>query len=268
MDRILYFRKAKGRNDIPTYKVQILRSRMDGFIVYYIQLVGEVQRTEFWQVQGEMHKVFYRFQDRYHREERNLSTYLVYEESFEGWLKSMGQEENWSKLWKIPVYSDYHRADNVKWLLQTIPRKDWPTKVLVLGTGMGMKEWLPFIAPYVQSMELYVEFLTKGLEQLREKLCEEYGMVTDLRLVAPGEFEKERLGSTEPVLVIDLSGTGKRSVLGLAKGSVWVDMDSCEQKRHLMEDRASGVTYLSLKTIWKREMQETLDTISNFAYNT
>ncbi len=268
MERILFFRKAKGRNDIPTYRVQILRTKTEGFIIYYIQLAGQVQETDFWQVQGEMYKVFCRLQDRYYREEKNIPTYLAWEEDFGGWLRNAGQEQDWAKLWKIPVYSDYYKPDNVKWLLDTIPRREWPRKAIVLGSGMGMKEWLPYVVPYVQSVELYVEFLTKGLEQLREELCEEYGMVTDLMLVAPGEFAKERLCSREPVLVIDFAGAGKRTVLGLAKGSIWVDMDSCEEKRHLMEDRPSGVSYLSLKTIWKREMQETLDTISNFAYNT
>lgn len=241
---------------------------MTGFIVYYIQLVGQVQLAEHFRVQEEMYKAFSQFQARYKREERQLHTYLVYEESFQKWLQETGQALTWSNSWELPLYSDYHQKDNLKLLLQQIPHKEWPSKAYVLGSGMGMKEWLPWIAPHVQSIELYVEFLTKGLEMLREELCEEYGMITDLKLVAPGEFPKERLRSKERILVIDFSGQQKLSVLGLARGSIWVDMDSSEEKRHLIEDRPTGVKYLSLNTIWQREMQETLDTISKFAYNT
>ena len=68
--------------------------------------------------------------------------------------------------------------------------------------------------------------------------------------------------------MVDYSGDCVISIRGLAKGSIWVDMESVESKRHLMEDRVVGPQYLSLKTIWRREMMETLDTVSKFAYNT
>lgn len=224
--------------------------------------------AELTDIYGEMSKALCRLQTRYRKEETQPRTYLVYEEGFEKWLKDREREPVWQRLWGMPLYSDYHRTENLKWILQTIPPKNWPKKALVLGSGMGMKEWLPLIAGRVQNIQLYLEFATKGLEELREELCEEYGMVTDLKLVAPGEFHKEHIRSTEPVLVIDFSGGKPISVLGLARGSIWIDMDAAESKRHLIEDRPTGITYLSLKNLWKREMLETLDTISKFAYNT
>lgn len=268
MDRILYFRMTKGRNDIPAYRIQVLRSRMSGFVVYYLQITGVAWEEDLQDIYGEMYKALYRLQCRYVREEKELHTYLVYEDNFEKWLDDMEQNVNWQQLWGLPMYSDYHKYENMRLLLQSLPKGKWPKKAIILGSGVGMKEWMPLIAPHVQSMELYVEFMTKGLEELREELCEEYGMVTDLKLVALGEFHKERLRSKEPVLIIDYSGSKSLSVLGLAANSVWVDMDSVEAKRHLTEDRPTGIVYLSLKTIWRREMSQTLDTISKFAYNT
>lgn len=253
---------------MPTYRVQILRNKQTDFIVYYLQVNGELTEGHMSEVQGEMFKAWQRLQSRYRKEEVSLHTYQVYEESFDKWLRDMGQEQAWQQLWRFPVYSDYHNSNHLKTLLQTIPRKEFPKQAMILGCGVGIKEWLPLIAGQVQTMELYVEFMTRGLEELREKLCEEYGMVTDLKLVAPGEFAKERLRSREPVLVIDFSQSKTISVLGLARGSIWVDMDAVETKRHLIEDRPTGVQYLSLKTFWKREMSQTLDTISKFAYNT
>ncbi len=268
MDRILYFRKAKGRNDIPTYRVNIFRAGQGGFLLYYLQLSGDATEAELTDIFGEMQKALVRLQYRYRKEEEALHTYLVYEEEFEKWLKAMDREQEWQRLWSLPLYSDYHHTENLKELLQHIPKKNWPKKALILGSGMGMQDWLPLIAGHVQNMELYLEFMTKGVEALQDELCEEYGMMPQVRLVAPGEFCKERLRSSEPVLVIDFSGSRPISVLGLAKGSIWVDMDSAEAKRHLIEDRRTGLIYLSLKTIWKREMLETLDTICKFAYNT
>lgn len=268
MDRILYFRWVKGRNDIPAYSVQILRAVREGFVIYYLQVVGELADVRLADLYGEMNKALERLEARYRREEDGLRTYLVLEDGFEKWLENLGAKQYWQQLWQFPVYSDYQSNQNLKYLLQTIPRKDWPKKAVILGCGVGMREWLPFLAEHVHNMELYVEFMTKGLEELQEELCEEYGMVTDLKLVEPGGFQRERLRSKEPVLVIDFSGCGNISVLGMEPGSIWVDMDAMENKRHLIEDRPTGLTYLSLKTIWKREMIQTLDTISKFAYNT
>lgn len=268
MDRIFFFRRAKGRKDIPTYRLNIFHERQEAFAVYYIQIAGEIGENELTDAVGEMQKALARLQFRYQKEEAGLRTYLVYEESFENWLKATEMLQQWQSLWDLPVYSDFHCTENLKLLLKRIPGKNMPKKALVLGTGVGIQEWLPLLAGQVQDMELYLEFMTKGVEALQEELCEEYGMLTQVKLVAPGEFHKERLQSKEPVLVIDFSGNRTISVLGLPKGSIWIDMDSVESKRHLIEDRRTGLCYLSLRTSWKREMLETLDTINKFVYNT
>lgn len=268
MDRILYFRKAKGRNDSPTYRVNLFRNKQGEFCVYYLQLSGEAAAEELEDIFGEMQKALARMELRGQKEEENLHTYLMYEDSFEKWLKAMDKESAWQALWDLPIYSDYHHTENLKILINQLPKKGLPTKALILGSGIGMQEWLPFIAGKVQHIELYLEFMTKAVEELQEDLCDEYGMVAQIQLVAPGEFQKIRLRSNQPVLIIDYSGDKPISVLGLAKGSIWVDMDSVEAKRHLIEDRRTGLQYFSLKTIWKREMLETLDIISKFAYNT
>ena len=264
----MYFRKAKGRNDIPSYRINIFRTVQEPFRVYYLQLSGRADENMQEAIFGEMQKALARLQLRYRKEEEDAHTYLVYEEEFEKWLRTWDKKAEWQSWWQLPMYSDFHCAENLKILLQYVKKTDWPGKAIILGSGMGMQEWIPLIAGKVQHLELYLEFMTKGIEALQEELCEEYGMLTQVKLVAPDEFDKEKLKSSEPVLVIDFSGSKPISVLGLAKGSIWIDMNSVESKRHFIEDRRTGITYLSLKSIWKREMLETLDTISKFAYNT
>lgn len=268
MDRILFFTIAKSNKEISQHKVQIFRSQMELFVVYYFQLCGYPSCEEYPLVWGEMHKSYLRLQERFLKKEEQLHTYLAYDESFENWLIDVNGYAEWKNSWAYPLYPDYTNPANLKWILDRIPGDKRPLKVYVLGSGMGIQDWLPYVAGKVNKIEFYLEIATRGMEELQEILLEEYGMLTEVHLITGMEFSNLRLQSEEPVLVIDFSGRIPISVLGLKKGSIWVDMDSVEVKRHTMEDRKTGVQYYSLKTIWKREMLQTLDIISKFAYNT
>lgn len=268
MDRIIFFSMAKGKKEIAKYKVQIFREMSERFTIYYIQLCGWPVQEQVSLVRGEMLKAFQRLQERYLKKEEGMHTYLDFEESFEKWLMQMEVREEWQKGWKYPIYHDFSTPANLQYILEKIQRTELPQKAYVLGNGIGLNEWIPYVASRVNTISFYLEFATKGMEELQETLLEEYGMLTEINLTARGEFSKLRLRSEEPVLIIDFSGKLPISVLGLKKGSIWVDMDAVDKKRHLIEDRRTGVQYLSLKTIWKREMIQTLDIISKFAYNT
>jgi len=250
------------------HKVQIFRQVSDPFVLYYLQLCGCYEQMEPETVCKEMYKAFQHFQDRYLRKEEDMRSYLLYEEGFEKWLRQRDASEVWSKEWKYPMYQDFATPANLQWILQRISKNQYPYRAYVLGTGMGMEEWLPYVAERVHHIRFYLEFATKGMEELQEMLLEEYGMLTEVILIGAGEFKKLRLRSEEPVLVIDFSGQESVAVSGLKKGSIWVDMDAVETKRHAMEDRYTGVHYYSFKTVCKREMLQTLDISSKFAYNT
>lgn len=268
MDRILFFSVAKGRKEIPGHKVQIFRSQIEPFVVYYFQLCGYPSAQEYPLVLGEMQKAYQRMQERFAKKEEDPYTYLTLDESFEKWLENEESMEEWLEAWGYPRYYDFATGDNLRWILKQTELKVWPRKAYILGSGMGIRGWIPMIAEKVNSIEFYLEFATKGVEELQEMLLEEYGMLSRVHLTTGREYTRLRLRSEEPVLVIDFSGTEPISVVGLKKGSIWVDMDASEDKRHAIEDRRTGVQYYSLKTIWKREMLQTLDIISKFAYNT
>ncbi len=268
MDRIIYFRMVKGRKDMPTYKVNVFRKEDGTFLLYYIQLSGTVSLENMKDVQGEMYKAYDRIQSRFKNREEIIHTYMVYEESFSHWLADMGDEGQWQEFWRLPLYYDYHSVENLQYILKQIPRQNFPHKAYVLGCGVGINEWLPLIADQVMQIEFYLEFVTKSFERLQQQLCEEYGMLTQVKLVDRGEYTKVRLSSEEPVLIVDFSGRVPISTWGLKKGSIWIDMDSVENKRHFIEDRPTGLQYYSLKTIWGREIAQPLDIISKFAYNT
>lgn len=268
MDRIIFFRMAKNRIYVSNHKVQIFRQVSDPFVLYYIQLCGNAEQMEPMQLCKEMYKAFGQLQDRYRKKEEGMDTYLLYEPGFEEWLEQRGTIRGWTKEWNYPVYQDFATPENLQWILQKIPKDLYPEKAYVLGTGMGMERWLPYVAGKVHHIRFYLEFATKGVEDLQEMLLEEYGMLTEVLLTGAGEFRKLRLRSEVPVLVIDFSGQEFIAVSGLKRGSIWVDMNASEAQRHATEDRFTGVHYYSLRTVCKREMQQTLDIGTKFAYNT
>lgn len=248
--------------------MQIFRQVSEPYILYYIQLCGNAEQMEPMQLCKEMHKAYSHFQDRYRKKEDDMCTYLLFDPAFEKWLENKGAAEIWPGEWKCSVYQDFASPENMQWILRQIPKEQYPYKAYVLGNGMGMEKWISYVAGKVHHIRFYLEFATKGVEELQEMLLEEYGMLTEVLLIGAGEFKKLCLRSEEPVLVIDFSGPESIFVSGLKRGSIWVDMNASEDKRHAMEDRHTGVHYYSLMTVCKREMLQTLDIGSKFAYNT
>lgn len=268
MDRILFFMKSKGKQRASEYKVRIFRNLQEPFAVYYFRLCGYPSYEEYDLVKAEMQKAYFRLQERYVKKEEGLRTYLVYEENFEMWLEDAGKSEDWKSYWQYPLYRDYSDPANLQWILKRIPKEKCPSKACVLGCGLGIRDWLPVVAGRVNRIEFYLEFATKGIEELQEMLLEEYGMLTEVHLISGREFSKLRIRSEEPVLVIDCAGKESISLTGLKRGSIWVDMESAEVKQHAIEESRAGVQYWSLKSIWKREMLQPLDIVDKFAYNT
>lgn len=273
MDRILYFRTVGKKEYTDRYRVQVFRKEVYGRDIFYLQVSGRPSVESVLQVKDEMQKALHRLLSLGRCREDYPPTYLVYEDGFEKWLESVRYEKEWRRLWSTPMYAEYHDKANLRQMLDAAFKKNgqsvaWPKVAFVLGYGPDMQEWLPWIAGHLRSLTFFVEFVTKGFEELLADMEEEFGLVAQVKLTSPGELRKQRLRSAEPVLVIDYSGNTVISVAGICQGSIWLDMDSIEAKRHNMEDRRTGITYLSLKNLWKREMSQTLDTIGNFEYNT
>ena len=126
----------------------------------------------------------------------------------------------------------------------------------------GIKS-LKWILPRRQFLE--------GQQELVEVLSEEYGLAAEVRLL----FEEEGYRQVHPVcrvpsLVLDFSEEDRIPTADVARGSIWLDMASSEEKRRRIEDRDTGIHYFSLKKEWKQPQKALnyLDTISKNGYNT
>lgn len=219
-------------------------------------------------VQGEMQKAVERILAYGKKEEEPLPTYMVYEYGFEKWLESVEYASLWRRLWHLPVYDAFHEKENAEYMLDKVPADRFPKELWILGYGPDMKDVILGLSAKIRTLTIWVEFVTRSLEALTQDLEEELGLVSQIKLIPPEGMKRERFSYHHPVLVLDYSGKENISALGLDNGSIWLDMDSVESKRHGMEDRKIGIQYISMKKIWKEEMLQTLDTISNIEYNT
>ena len=281
MDRIYYFMIAKeeagyreqhGDHICATIpKLPIFRKEVGPYEVYYLQMFPDVENSEFAGVQAYMQKGIRRISGLCDREtggdaslsydgEDKRNACLVYDRDFEKWLVFRKKDGLWQKLWNLPLYHEYKEAHNLTFLLQQIPVSTWPGQLIILGEAPGMADWLGMLARHMKCITIYALAEPRGFETVRARMLEEYGLLTDWQ-------KSLQPAAGEPALVLGYSGKDKIYAWDIVPGSIWIDMMSMEERRHALEDRETGVRYVSLKSIWREEMRQTLDTIGKIQYN-
>lgn len=267
MDRIYYFILAKdetGKRGIGkerSEQLPVFYREMECYEIFYLQIYRETQNSELACIQAHMTKGIQRIEAWKDRQQPLRNTYLVYEPSFEKWLYQRHWERRWEALWEFGQYNEYGEVHNLLLLLKYIERLPRPGHVVILGEPTGMQDWICAIARYMKSVTLYSLKEPRGFAEVQEKLLEEYGMLV--------RWEKsEQPVSEEPSLILDYSGKEKIYIWGIPKGSIWIDMTSLEFRRHAIQDRETGIYYVSLRSIWLEEMLQTLDMAGKIKYNT
>ena len=267
MDRIYYFRLVRedcgDKKKIRTHSGfwPIFRKEVGDYEIYYLQMPASTQKEELDAVQSHMKKGIGRLEIWYQEEEDRNATYLVYEASFAEWLKNCRQEIYWQQLWNLPLYQEYCEPHNLQLLLRQISKSSRPGQLVILGEAPGMQEWIGALAKYMKGITIFSPAMPRGFEVIRERLLEEYGLMC--------RWEKSLQPKvSEPAIVLDYCGQEKVFIWGIPRGSIWIDMTSLEARRHALEDRETGIDYLSLKCFWKEEMIQTLDTANKIQYNT
>lgn len=185
-------------------------------------------------------------------------SYLVYEEP----VKRTGFANLWNKYCPLPEFEDYLQEN---WSEPLLAEAKHPSYI-ILGFSYCLPEFLWQKGDRMKSIcwVLQGKRYTEEVRELESAFYEEFGLAIDMRMIASKEdYKKVRLQNKLPVNVVDFSGEEKIQVVNLARGSVWLDMSSMEEKRRRIEERNTDISYFSLKKQWKQ-----IDTISKNRYNT
>ena len=188
---------------------------------------------------------------------------------YEAYLKEKLDRSLWRQYWEIPEFTDYRQYMWVEKLMQYT----FPGPYILLGYADCLPRILREHSKSLRSVKWFLKEAqySSGVEEFVEEFLEEYGLAIEIHLLAEKElWLGVRPGSTFPVNVLDFSGEEKLSACDAARGSVWLDMDSLDGKNRRIESRNPGVSYFSMKKLWKQRQKEAicLDTIGKNGYNT
>ena len=157
----------------------------------------------------------------------------------------------WKEYWHFPEFDAFFQIQWVEPLLMYARLHHF----LVLGTAPCMDLVLSNCASRMKSLRWFLaeEACTEELQDLVEDFYEDYGLAIDLHpLEGKRVFTRLLLETRNPVCVLDFSGEPRVPTSGLARGSIWIDFASVEEKAHRISERGEGIAYFSMKETWKR----------------
>lgn len=157
----------------------------------------------------------------------------------------------WQQYWRIPEFDAYLQPRWVEPLLENA--------VLHHFVVLGYAECTPGVilrcARRMKSLRwiLQERDCTEGIQDFVDDFYGDYGLAVTLQPLEGGRaFARMLLVSKDPVCVLDFTGEPHISPGGIAKGSIWIDFRSVEEKARRVLERQEGISYFSLKEIWKR----------------
>lgn len=157
----------------------------------------------------------------------------------------------WRKYWQIPEFDDYLQPQWVKPLLENARLNHF----VILGLADCTPAVILYCARRMKSLRwiLREEDATEEIQDFVEEFYQEYGLAVTLQPLEGGKaFARLLLVSREPICVLDFTEESHVSPGGTAQGSIWIDFRSVEAKARRVLDREKGISYFSLKEIWKR----------------
>lgn len=137
------------------------------------------------------------------------------------------------------------------WVEELMPEAVLPHFVI-----LGMAPCLPMvIEKYAGRMKSLRWIMSENdceseVQEFVEDFYTEYGLAIMLCLVPAGQKRLQAV-CAEPSNILDFSGDARISLTKVAKGSIWLDMVSLEEKRRRIIGNSTGIVYFSLKEKWK-----------------
>lgn len=156
----------------------------------------------------------------------------------------------WHHYWQFPEFDDFLQIQWVEPLLKKAEHHHF----VVLGTAGCVPFAIRHCAQRMKSLRwlLREEDYSQELQDFVEDFYGEYGLAAAVQTLE-GEkvFARLLLETREPVCVLDFTGEPRIPANGLARGSIWLDFCSVEEKARRILEREEGIRYISMKEIWK-----------------
>lgn len=175
----------------------------------------------------------------------------------------------WQKLWRWKEFSLYTEP---LWIRELMPFAV-NHHFIVLGSDPCIPKLLSQCADRMKSLrwimdETYGEAHSEELEDFAENFYQEQGLAVSLELVR--SLETFQLTCGEPSNIFDFTGKDRISAGEAARGSVWLDMWSSEEKCRRFSQHGERIQYVSLREKWRKTQKKSyrLDTIGKNEYNT
>lgn len=156
----------------------------------------------------------------------------------------------WQRCFEAGEFNGYCRKF---WVEELLLQAKWPHFIL-LGTASCIFSVLEEQADRMKSLRWIVPEKDCSQELLAfvEDFYTEYGLAIDFQpLTSPVMPRRLRISCDLPANILDFTMEPSIGIADIAEGSVWLDMQSVEEKRRRIVERASGIQYFSLKERWK-----------------
>ncbi|HBA47474.1 MAG TPA: hypothetical protein DCZ91_06680, partial [Lachnospiraceae bacterium] len=156
----------------------------------------------------------------------------------------------WQRCFEWREFADYTGRFWVEQLMQEAVLPHF----VILGTADCIPELLEKYARGMKSLRwiLAEADCTPELEGFVEDFYIEFGLAASLQVLpGPKEFKRLQLACALPSNILDFTGEPGIGICGVAKGSIWLDMWSVEEKRRRILGRGPGISYFSIKEKWK-----------------
>lgn len=157
----------------------------------------------------------------------------------------------WRQYWQFPEFKEYLQLQWMEPLLGNVRLHHF----VVLGCADSTPSVLLRCVSRMKSLRWFLQERDCGqeLQDFVEEFYGDYGLAVNLQpLEGERVFSRLLLETVEPVCVLDFTGEPRIPTGGLAKGSVLIDFCSVEEKARRILEREEGLSYFSLKEIWKR----------------
>lgn len=157
----------------------------------------------------------------------------------------------WQKYWQFPEFDAFLQPQWVEPLLENARLHHF----VVLGLADSTPAAILHCAHSMKNLRWFLQERDCGQEvqDFVEDFYEDYGLAVTLQpLLGERAFARLLLETMEPVCVLDFTGEPHIPTGGLARGSIWIDFCSVEEKGRRILERGTSISYFSVKETWKR----------------